>query len=122
MTVHKEDLAKVFAACEQLVDEAAELLVDLIKIPSENPGYKYDEKLYTDQGYTDLYDEPITRGGETRVNKFLEPLLTELCDETHIVAADPLRANLVGVINPDAKKSLAMNAHVDTVPVGVHEE
>ena len=122
MTVSKEDRAKVFAACEQLVDEAVELLVDLIKIPSENPGYKYDEKLYTDQGYTDLYDEPITRGGETRVNKFLEPLLAEWCDETHIVAADPLRANLVGVINPDAEKSLTLNAHVDTVPVGLHEE
>ena len=70
MAVSNKDQAKVFAACEQLVDEAVELLVDLIKIPSENPGYKYDEKLYTDRGYTDLYDEPITRGGRLASTSF----------------------------------------------------
>jgi acetylornithine deacetylase len=28
----------------------------------------------------------------------------------------------VGIVNPDAKKSLALNAHIDTVPTGLHEE
>ena len=116
MTVSKEDQEKVFRACEDLVDDTVQLLANIVKIPSENPGYKYEEKLYEDRGYTNLYDEPITRGGETKVNKFLEPLLKEFCDETHMVAKDPLRANLVGIINPSANKSLTLNAHIDTVP------
>ncbi len=122
MTVSIEDQEKVFRACEDLVDDTVQLLANIVKIPSENPGYKYEEKLYEDRGYTNLYDEPITRGGETKVNKFLEPLLKEFCDETHMVAKDPLRANLVGIINPSANKSLTLNAHIDTVPVGLHEE
>lgn len=122
MSITKEDQAKLFKACEGLVEDTVQLLGDLVRIPSENPGYKYEEKVYLEKGYTKLYDEPITRGGETKVNQFLEPLVKSLCHETHMPAKDPLRANLVGIINPNAQRNLAVNAHIDTVPVGHHEE
>jgi len=112
---------RVFAACEKLAGKTTELLADLVRIPSENPGYKYDEKMYRGRGYTDLYDEPITRGGETRVAKFLEPVLKDFCHETWLVAKDPLRSNLIGFMGSGGGKSLALNAHIDTVPTGPHE-
>ena len=65
MAISGKDQLKIFKVCEDLVDETVELLGNIVKIPSENPGYKYEEKLYEERGYTKLYDEPITRGGET---------------------------------------------------------
>jgi acetylornithine deacetylase/succinyl-diaminopimelate desuccinylase family protein len=114
---------KVLKACDDLTKETVALLADLVRIPSENPGYKHDEKLYRERGYTEkYYDEPVTRGGETRVAKFLRPILADLCEETYLPAKDPMRSNVVGILNPDAKtRSLAMNAHIDTVAVGLHE-
>ncbi|MFH1920167.1 MAG: M20/M25/M40 family metallo-hydrolase [Planctomycetota bacterium] len=122
MAIPQRDRERVFNACEELEQETIDLLAELVKIPSENPGYKYEEKLYLEKGYTRLYDEPITRGGETRVCEHLRPLLESFCDDTAIVASDRLRANLVGIINRGAGKSLTLNAHVDTVPTGDHDE
>lgn len=121
MSIPVQVQERVFEACDELYDSTVELLADMIRIPSENPGYKYDEKLYREKGYTKYYDEFVTRGGETKVNKYLEPIIKKMCDETHLVAKDHLRANLIGIINPDARKSLALNAHIDTVPTGPHE-
>jgi len=122
MTIPERDQERVFNACEELEQETIELLADLVRIPSENPGYKFEEKMYLEKGYTELYDEPITRGGETKVCEYLRPILESFCDETTIVASDPLRGNLVGIMNGGAGKSLALNAHVDTVPTGDHDE
>jgi len=115
---------KVLQACDELHSEAIELLADLVKIPSENPSAQHDEKMYRERGYTEkYYDEPLTRGGETRVSKFIQGFLDELCDETYLPARDPLRANVIGIINPHLKnRSLALNAHIDTVTAGLHEE
>ena len=106
MAIPERDRERVFNACEELEQETIDLLAELVKIPSENPGYKFEEKLYLERGYTKLYDEPITRGGETKVCEYLRPLLESFCDDTAIVASDPLRANLVGIMNPGAGKSL----------------
>lgn len=120
--IPKTDRERIFKACDDLVSETVDLTADMVKIPSENPGYKYDEKLYEEKGYTSLYQEPITRGGETKVCEFLKPVIERICDETEFVAKDQLRGNLVGIINAGASRSLALNAHIDTVPVGLHEE
>jgi len=113
---------KIFKAAEALTDEAIKLSCDLIKIPSENPGYLYT-KDYFEKYCADLYEKPVTFGGEKKVNQFLEPIMKEFCDETFMLAKDPLRPNLVGIIKGTGKsKSLALNAHIDTVPTGPHEE
>lgn len=121
MRIPSEVKERVLGVCDEMAGEAIDLLAEMVRIPSENPGYKYDEKLYVERGYTRLYDEFVTRGGETKVNNYLEPILREFCDETHRPAKDPLRSNLVGIINPGSERSLALNAHVDTVPTGPHE-
>jgi len=115
---------KVLNCCDELKDETIKLLSDLVKIPSENPAYGYDEKYYREKGYTEkYYDEPVTRGGETRVANYLKPILGELCDKSMIIAKDPLRANAIGIIESKHNKtSLALNAHIDTVAVGFHEK
>jgi acetylornithine deacetylase len=115
---------KVLEECDALTEEAIRLTAELVKIPSENPSYKHDEKLYRERGYTEkYYDEPVTRGGETRVAKYLEPILADLCDETFLPAKDPMRANAIGILNSGGSKtSLALNAHIDTVATGFHEK
>jgi len=45
MTIPERDQERVFSACEELEQETIELLADLVRIPSENPGYKFEEKM-----------------------------------------------------------------------------
>ena len=55
-------------------------------------------------------------GGETRVNEILEERYRQAGLETHWVAEDPERRNLVGVRGgAGGGRSLILNAHVDTV-------
>ena len=57
-------------------------------------------------------------GGETRVNEILRERYEQAGLETHWVAPDPERQNLVGVRRGRSSggRSLALNGHVDTVP------
>lgn len=122
MRIPENVKAKLFRTVDRLADETLRLTSDLVKIPSENPSYIYTKE-YFEKGYTKLYEAPVTFGGEKKVNEFLEPLLKGLGAETVYEAKHPLRPNLIGIFKGNGNgRSLALNAHVDTVPTGPHEE
>lgn len=95
------------AGLDSLVDdharEAERLLVELVRVPSVNPrqpGVDPDEY----------------RGGETEANQLLAGWLQRAGMETHLVEAEPGRANLVGIRRGRGSgRSLALNGHIDTV-------
>lgn len=85
-------------------DEAVELLTELVRINSVNPAF------------AGVCREDVI-GGETRVNEVLRERYEAAGLETHWVAPDPERRNLVGVRRGSGGgRSLALNGHVDTVP------
>jgi acetylornithine deacetylase len=113
---------KIAHEAESLYQETVDLIIDLIKIPSESPNYLY-APLYEERGYSEMYDEPMTLGGEKKVAERLEPVMKALGAETAMEAKEPLRPNLIGIFpGVGGGRSLAMNAHTDTVPTGPHEE
>ena len=113
---------EVFAAAESVYEETVDMIADLIKIPSESPNYLY-APIYQQRGYTKMYDEPVTLGGEKKVAEYLMPVMEALGAETVMEAKEPLRPNLIGILpGSGGGRSLALNAHIDTVPTGPHEE
>ena len=122
MRLTDEMCRKTAESAESLYDDAVSMIGDLVKIPSESPNYVYTS-LYQERGYTDMYDEPITLGGEKKVAEYLEPIMQALGAQTTMEAKEPLRPNLIGVLpGAGGGRSLALNAHTDTVPTGPHEE
>ncbi len=122
MSIDPEVHARVSAAAGGLYDETVQLIRELVRIPSESPNYAY-AKIYQERGYTKLYDAPVTLGGEKKVAEHLEPVFTALGAETFMEAKEPLRPNLIGILpGSGGGRSLALNAHTDTVPTGPHEE
>jgi len=94
---------RVLARLDGLQEEMVSLLAELVRVDSTTP---------TLPGV--LRENVI--GGETRVNELLEPRYRAAGLETHWVAEDPERCNLVGVRGGSGGgRSLALNAHVDTV-------
>jgi acetylornithine deacetylase len=94
----------VLARIDALRDDAVELLAELVRTNSVNPTFA-----------------GVTRGdvigGETRANDILRERYEQAGLETHWVAPDPERKNLVGVrAGRGGGRSLALNGHVDTVP------
>jgi acetylornithine deacetylase len=84
--------------------DAVELLSDLVRTNSVNPAF------------AGVRREDVI-GGETRANEILRERWEQAGLETHWVAPDPERRNLVGVRRGQGVgRSLALNAHVDTVP------
>jgi len=113
---------QVSAAADSVYEETVNLIADLIKIPSESPNYLYTP-IYQERGYTEMYDEPVTLGGEKKVAEYLKPVMEALGAETVMEAKEPLRPNLIGIFpGSGGGRSLALNAHIDTVPTGSHEE
>jgi acetylornithine deacetylase len=97
--VHERLAARV----DRLRDEVVALIQELVRVNSTTP---------TLPG---VVREDVI-GGETRVNELLEPRYRSAGLETHWVAEDPERRNLVGVRRgAGGGRSLALNAHVDTV-------
>jgi acetylornithine deacetylase len=94
---------RLFARIEALRADGVELLQELVRIDSTTP---------TLPG---VVREDVI-GGETRCNELLRERYERAGLETHWVAEDPERRNLVGV-RPGAGggRSLILNAHVDTV-------
>ena len=122
MSIDPEVRARVSAAAEGLYDETVQLIRELVRIPSESPNYAY-AKIYQERGYTKLYDAPVTLGGEKKVAEHLQPVFSTLGAETFMEAKEPLRPNLIGILpGSGGGRSLALNAHTDTVPTGPHEE
>jgi acetylornithine deacetylase len=94
---------RVLARIDALRGETVSLLQELVGVNSTTP---------TLPGV--VRDDVI--GGETRVNEILEPRYRAAGLETHWVAGDPERRNLVGVrAGAGGGRSLILNAHVDTV-------
>ncbi len=122
MEITEEVLRRVAETAEGLYEETVQLIRDLVRIPSESPSYAY-AKLYEERGYTEMYDAPMTLGGEKKVAEFLQPVMDSLGAETVMEAKEPLRPNLIGILPGSGEgRSLALNAHTDTVPTGPHEE
>jgi acetylornithine deacetylase len=94
----------VFAAVDVRAGEAFDLLAELVAIDSTNPSFIGVER-------ADVI------GGETRCNEVLAERYADAGLETHWVAPDPERRNLVGVRGGSGGgRSLILNGHVDTVP------
>ena len=122
MEITDEVCRRIEEAAEGLYEETVQLIRDLVRIPSESPSYAY-AKLYEERGYTKMYDAPMTLGGEKRVAEFLRPVMDSLGAETIMESKEPLRSNLIGILPANGEgRSLALNAHTDTVPTGPHEE
>jgi acetylornithine deacetylase len=94
---------RLWARIDALRDEAVSLLQALVRVDSTTPtlpGVRREDVI----------------GGESAVNDLLEPFYRRAGLETHRVAPDPERSNLVGVRRgAGGGRSLALNAHVDTV-------
>jgi acetylornithine deacetylase len=97
-------LERVWTAIDARRGEAVELLQELVRTRSVNPNYPGISR-----------DEHI--GGETRVNEILQVLYADAGLETHWVAEDHERRNLVGIRRGSGGgRSLLLNGHIDTVP------
>ena len=95
---------RVWNAVDARRDEAVELLRELVRTRSVNPNYPGIAR-----------EEHL--GGETRVNELLAERYAAAGLETHWVAEDPERRNLVGVRRGGGGgRSLILNGHIDTVP------
>lgn len=98
-------LERVLACVDARREDAVELLQELVRVNSVNPEF------------AGVRREDVI-GGETRANEILRERYEQAGLETHWVAPDPERRNLVGVRKgrDSAGRSLALNGHVDTVP------
>lgn len=96
-------LAQLDRVIAEHATDAERLLVDLVAVPSVNPL----QPGVVAERYT---------GGESRANELLAEWLRDVGMETHLVEADPGRANLVGIRRgTGGGRSLGINAHIDTV-------
>ena len=98
-------LDRVLACIDARREDAVELLQELVRVNSVNPEF------------AGVRREDVI-GGETRANEILRERYEQAGLETHWVAPDPERRNLVGVRKGRSSegRSLALNGHVDTVP------
>ena len=98
-------LDRVLACIDARREDAVELLQELVRVNSVNPEF------------AGVRREDVI-GGETRANEILRERYEQAGLETHWVAPDPERRNLVGVRKGrnGGGRSLALNGHVDTVP------
>jgi len=97
-------IERLHARIDALRDDAVELLAELVRVDSTNPSFTG-------------VDRASVIGGETRCNEILGERYEQAGLETHWVAPDPERKNLVGVRRGSGGgRSLILNGHVDTVP------
>src|SRR5881396_2088127 len=96
---------RVLDRIEALRHDGVALLDELVRIDSTNPSFAG-------------VDRAAVIGGETRCNEVLRGRYEQAGLETHWVAPDRERRNLVGVRKGRGSegRSLALNGHVDTVP------
>ncbi len=95
---------RLFARIDALLPAGIALLQELVSIDSTNPNFTGVERA-------------AVIGGETRCNEVLGERYEQAGLETHWVAEDAERKNLVGVRRGEGGgRSLILNGHVDTVP------
>jgi acetylornithine deacetylase len=97
-----EVVKAVWAAIDSEPEFAVELTRELVRIPSVNPKFQAADGL----------------NDEARVQDVLEAQLREAGFETSRHEALPGRPNLVADRAGDEARSMILNGHVDTVPVG----
>ncbi|MFC2028818.1 ArgE/DapE family deacylase [Chloroflexota bacterium] len=98
--------AEITREVDHLKDELVNLTMEMINIPSVNPMLDSVVK-----------DDVI--GGETEVNKFLQPVMESMGLKTDLWEEEEGRANLVGICKGTGSgHSLIFNGHVDTVAPG----
>ena len=97
---------RILERVDSLRDDGVALLEELVRIDSTNPSFAG-------------VDRAAVIGGETRCNEVLRERYEQAGLETHWVAPDPERKNLVGVRSGSGGgRSLILNGHVDVVPAG----
>jgi acetylornithine deacetylase/succinyl-diaminopimelate desuccinylase-like protein len=98
-----EERERLFARIDALRDDSVALIQELVRVNSTTPtlpGVRREDVI----------------GGETRCNEILRERYEQAGLETHWVAEDPERRNLVGVrAGAGGGRSLVLNAHIDTV-------
>ena len=100
---------KVLSAVDNLRDDLIKLVCETVRIPSVTPGYPGPQ-----------YDS--SDGGETKVAKYLKPVLEEIGLETDMWEQEKDRANIVGTLKGSGNgRSLIFNGHIDVVPSGSPE-
>ena len=98
---------RLFEAIGARRDDAVDLLSELVQTNSVNPAFAG-------------VDRAEVIGGETRCNEILRERYEQAGLETHWVAEDPERRNLVGVRGgAGGGRSLILNGHIDTVPPSI---
>ncbi|MGC4190216.1 MAG: ArgE/DapE family deacylase [Thermomicrobiales bacterium] len=106
--VSADPIERIEAAIDARQDELVALLQELVRIPSENP------KL-----------TGIADGGESAVQDRVAVELVAIGAEIDRWDALPGRPDQVGIVrgaNAEQGRSLALNAHIDTVPAGNADE
>ena len=105
-----EAIKRAFEAIDQMKDEIVETISQVVQVPSVNPkcpGVVSEEVL----------------GGETQANQRIAELYRTIGCEVDLWEEEAKRANAVGVLKGSGGgRSLIFNGHIDTVPVGRHED
>lgn len=102
----EKPIRKVVDTIDGMRNDVIDFLSGMIQINSVNPAYsgKETEKFL---------------GGETKCNEYIRPTLEKMGCKTDMWAELDQRTNLVGVLKgTGGGKSLILNGHVDTVPLG----
>ncbi len=101
---------RAFETIDRMQDEIVETIGRVVRVPSVNPKYP------------GVASEEVL-GGETRANELIAELYRTIGCEVDLWEEEAKRANAVGVLKGSAGgKSLIFNGHIDTVPVGRHED
>ena len=112
-TIHRDISASLRERVVANVDSkaTADLLMDMIRIPSVNPAPAFAPRL------------PVEENNEREIARYLEKVMRELGMETEVLAAQEYRENVIGRIKGRQRiQGLVLNAHIDTAPVGHMED
>ncbi len=105
-----EAIQRAFEAIDQMKDEIVEKISEVVQVPSVNPKYP------------GVVSEEVI-GGETKANEVVAELYRTIGCEVDLWEEEAKRANAVGVLKGSGGgRSLIFNGHIDTVPVGRHED
>ena len=105
-----EAIKRAFEAIDQMKDEIVETISQVVQVPSVNPKYP------------GVVSEEVL-GGETQANQRIAELYRTIGCEVDLWEEEAKRANAVGVLKGSGGgRSLIFNGHIDTVPVGRHED
>ena len=101
---------QVLKKIDEMKDEIVDTVSKAVRIQSVNPLYPGVES-------------KTVLGGEKRCNEFLKPIMEGFGCKTDMFEKAPQRTNLVGTLKgTGGGRSLILNGHIDTVPLGRSED